>query len=156
MDRPEKIEWHAPEHKLYEHGPDWFWVVGIIAFGGAVLAAWFDNLIFAGFILLAAGVSIAKARMPRGFVYCELSRAGVRIDSVRYPWSELVSFWVIDTEDHDRVLLRPRRALAPLIVIPYESHDVPAEKIREYLLEYLNEQFLEEPPLAKILERLGF
>jgi hypothetical protein len=153
---PEKIEWHTPEHKLYEHGPDWFWVVGIIAFGGAVLAAWFNNPTFAGFILLAAGVAMAKARMPRQFVYCELSRAGVRVDNVRYPWSELVSFWVIDTEDHDRIIIRPRRSLATLIVIPYESHEVPAEDIRNYLLEYLNEEQMEEPPLVKALERLGF
>lgn len=156
MDRPEKIDWHSPEHKLYEHGPDWFWVVSIVAFGGAVLAAWFDNVIFSGLILLAAGVSILKARMPRGFVYCELSRAGVRVDDVRYPWSELVSFWVIDTDDHDRLILRGRRSLSPLIVIPYESHDVPAEDIRNYLLEYLNEEHMEEPALVKVMERLGF
>lgn len=156
MERQEKIEWHTPETKLLEHGPDWFWIVGIIAFGGAVLAAWFDNVIFSGFIILAAAVAMLKARMPRAFVYCELSRAGVRVDNVRYPWSELVSFWVIDTEDHDRVILRPRRAFATLVVIPFESHDVPAEQIRDYLLEYLNEQYLEEPVLVKILERWGF
>lgn len=156
MDQHEKIEWHAPESKLYEHGPDWFWVVGIIAFGGAVLAAWFDNILFAGLILLAAGVSMMKARMPRSFVYCELGRSGVRVNDVRYPWTELVSFWVIDTEDHDRLIFRPKRSLAPLLVIPFESHDVPAETIRNYLLQYLNEEHMEEPPLVKILERLGF
>jgi hypothetical protein len=156
MDPKEKIEWHTPEHKLYEHGADWFWVVGIVAFGGAVLAAWFNNILFSGFILLAAGVSILKARMPRAFVYCEISRVGVRVNDVRYPWSELVSFWVIDTEDHDRIVLRPRRSLATMIVIPYESHEVPAEDLRNYLLEYLNEEQMEEPPLVKIMERLGF
>jgi hypothetical protein len=156
MDRTEKIEWHSPEHKLYVHGPDWFWVVGILAFGGAVLAAFFDNILFSGLILLAAGVAMLKARMPRGFVYCELSRSGVRVNDVRYPWTELVSFWVIDTEDHDRIIIRPRRSLATLIVIPYESHDVPAETIRNYMLEYLNEEHMEEPGLVKMMERLGF
>jgi hypothetical protein len=156
MDLPEKIEWHAPEHKLYEHGTDWFWIVGIIAFGGAVLAAWRDNVLFAGFILLAAVVAMAKARMPRAFVYCEIGRSGVRVNDVRYPWVELASFWVIDTEDHDRLILRGRRTLTPLIVIPFESHDVPAEQIRDYLLQYINEEHMEEPVLVKVLERLGF
>ena len=123
---------------------------------GAVLAAWFDNILFSGLIILAAGVSMLKARMPRAFVYCELSRSGVRVNEVRYPWTELVSFWVIDTEDHDRLIFRPRRSFAPLLVIPYESHDVPAEDIRNYLLEYLPEEYMTEPPLVKIMERLGF
>lgn len=150
------LSWHAPEAKLFEHTPDWFWIVGTLAVGGAVLAGFFGAYTFAALILVATGVSFLKATQPPRFLYVELSREGVRNGDVLYPWSVLKSFWVIDTEDHDRIIVRPRRASTPLIVLPYESHETPADDIRDFMLEYLDEEHMEEPPLAKLLERLGF
>lgn len=163
MDQPpaakqssKSLSWHAPEPRFYEHTADWFWILGIVAVGGAALAAFFGAYTFAALILVAAGVSMLKARQPARFLYCELSREGLRIDDLRYPWSELRSFWVIDTEDHDRILVKPRRMTVPLIVVPYESHETPADDIRDFMLEYLDEEHMEESPTAKLLERLGF
>jgi len=150
------LSWHAPEPKLFEHSQDWFWVVGIIAVGGAVLAAFFGSYTFAALIIVATGVSFLKATRPPRFIYIELSREGLRQGDLRYPWSELRSFWVIDTEDHDRILVKSRRMSTPLLVIPYESHEVPADTIRDFCLEYLDEEQMEEPVMAKLLERLGF
>ena len=44
----------------------------------------------------------------------------------------------------------------PYIIIPYDSMKTDPDEIRDYLLEYLNEEEMDEPLSNKILELIGF
>jgi hypothetical protein len=41
-------------------------------------------------------------------------------------------------------------------VIPFDSTQTDPDEIRDYLLEYLDEEEMDEPVLQKLMERLGF
>lgn len=151
-----KITWQALEHEHQEKSNDWFWAVGIISISGAVLAVFFGNLLFGLLILLIAFVSILQGnKVPRALEY-EISRKGVRVGEIIYPYSTLESFWVIDEEINDLIYIKSQKTLMPLLVLPYDSMKTNPDHIRDYLLEYIDEEELNEPLSQVIMERLGF
>lgn len=158
MANSKKIEWNAFEHSHKEKGSDWFWAVGIIAVAIAVLAIYFHNFLFALLILIAAFTSILVAHTKPKQLHFQITRRGIQIDEIMYSYSSLESFWVIDEDvnKHDRIFLKSQKLLMPLIVIPFNSDEIDADDIRDYLLDYLDEEELEEPLLQKIMEYLGF
>jgi len=73
-----------------------------------------------------------------------------------YPYSTLESFWVIDEEINDRILIRSQKVFMPFLILPYESTEINPDDIRDYLLDYIDEEELEEPLSQILMERLGF
>jgi hypothetical protein len=144
------------EHNHGEKTPDWFWSVGIIAVAGAILAIYFSNLLFALVILLGAFTSIMASHTPPRLLKYEIGRRGVKVGDTLYPFSTLESFWVIDEEIDDRIIIKSEKFLMPYIVVPFDSTETGADDIRDYLLDYINEEELHEPAAQKIMERLGF
>lgn len=156
MERSKRIAWKAMEHSHSEKSSDWFWAVGIISIAGAVLAIFFGNLLFGLIILLAAFNGIMQGHTKPQVVLYEITRSGIKINETLYPYSSLESFWVIDEEINDRILVRSQKLLVPFLVLPFDSTKVNPDEIRDYLLEYLNEEELEEPLSQIFMERLGF
>jgi len=156
MEGPTKISWKALEHEHREKTSDWFWAVGIIAIAAAVLAVFFGNILFGLLILIAAFASILQGHTKPRILEYELSRKGVRVGDTLYPYSTLESFWVIDEEINDRIIIKSQKTLMPFIIIPYDSTRVDPEHLRDYLLEYIDEEELEEPLSQQIMEILGF
>ena len=144
------------EHGHHEKSSDWFWIVGIVSVAGTILAVYFGNLLFGLLILLAGFTAILQGHTKPKVVKYEIGRKGIRADDIIYPYTNLSSFWVIDEEVNDRILLKSNKALMPIIVLPFDSMELDPEKIRDYLLDYLDEAELEEPTLQKIMESLGF
>jgi hypothetical protein len=155
---PNRILWESLEHEHEGNSDDWYWIVAIVGVGAAVLAIFFNNVLFALFILLAIFTSIMHAHSPKLLREYEINRKGVRIDNTLYPFSSLESFWVIDMEDddEDKIFIKSNRTMMPLIVLPYSSAEIDPELLRDYLLEYLDEEELVEPVSQKIMEALGF
>jgi hypothetical protein len=156
ISKPEKISWQAHEHAHNERTIDWFWIVGIVAFGGIVLSIFFKNYLFAIVILLFTVVSFLIANKPPRLLVFEISRKGLRAGNVLYPYSSLESFWVEDTEYHDKILFSTKKPMSPLVIIPFDSTQINPELIRDYLLDYIDEEELEEPLHQIIMEWLGF
>ncbi|MEN9921174.1 MAG: hypothetical protein RLZZ517_152 [Candidatus Parcubacteria bacterium] len=154
--RPEKISWQHYEHVHQEKTIDWFWIVGIIAIGTVVLSVFFHNYLFAIIIILFTALSfIFVTRQPKLLVF-EISRKGIRAGNTLYPFSLLDSFWVEDTEYSDKILFKSRKPLSPLIVIPFDSTQTDPELIRDFLLDYLDEEELQEPLHQILMEYFGF
>lgn len=151
-----KIAWKALEHDHKEKSSDWFWIVGIVAIAGAILSVYFENLLFGILILLAGFTAILQGHTKPRIMNIEITRKGVRIDDLIYPYSSLQSFWVIDEEINDRILIRSSKPLMPIIVLPFDSTKVDPDEIRDYLLDYLDEEELDEPFFQKIMELFGF
>jgi hypothetical protein len=153
---PEKISWQHSEHVHKEKTTDWYWSVGIVAAGGIFLSVFFQNFLFAIIILLFVATSFALTKREPKILPFELSRKGIRAGNVLYPYSLLESFWVIDEDIEDMILFRSKKPLSPIIVIPYSSEEIDPELLRDYLLDYLDEEELEEPLYQIIMEYFGF
>lgn len=150
------IEWHALEHNHHkEKTPDWFWIMGTVAIAGSILAIYFGNFLFGIVILLSALTAFIQAHTKPQIVHYRITRRGVQIGNSVIPYSTLESFWVIDEEINDRIILKSQKFLMPYIVIPYDSIKTDPDEIRNYLLEYLNEEEMDEPASNKILEAIG-
>jgi len=158
MNNPNKIIWEALEHDHVEKKPDWFWAVGIVAVAGAILAIYFENVLFAIVILVGAFASMLHGHTPPKSLTYEIGRKGIKIGDSIFPYSTLESFWVLDEEDNskDKIFLKSQKFLMPLVIMPFDSREIDAESIREYLLDYLDEEELEEPLSQIIMERFGF
>lgn len=154
--RSKKIVWKALEHSHVEKTSDWFWAVGIISVAGAVLAIYFGNILFGLIILLAAFTGILQGHTKPKILKYEITRKGIWIGETLYPYSTLESFWVIDEEVNDRILIRSQKIFMPFIILPYESTEINPDEIRDYLLDYIDEEELEEPLSQILMERLGF
>lgn len=151
------IEWQALEHHHHkEKTPDWFWIVGTIAIAGSILAIYFGNILFGIVIIIAAMTVFIQSHTKPQILRYRITRRGVQIGSSIIPYSTLESFWVIDEEINDRIILKSQKFLMPYIIIPYDSMKTDPDEIREYLLEYLNEEEMDEPVSNKILELIGF
>ena len=151
------IEWQALEHHHHqEKTPDWFWIVGTIAIAGAILATYFGNVLFSIIILIATLTSFVQSHTKPKIQTYRITRRGVQAGSSIFPYSTLESFWVIDEEINDRIILKSQKFLMPFIVIPYDSMKTDPDDIRNYLLEYIDEEEMDEPVTQKIMERLGF
>lgn len=150
------IEWKALEHHHYDHSREWFWAVGTVAISGAILSLYFGNIILAILITVGGFTSILQAHTKPRILNYRISRRGVQAGGTVYPYSTLQSFWVIDEEINDRVILKSQKMFMPYIIIPFDSTVTDPDVIREYLLEYLDEEEMDETISQKIMERLGF
>jgi hypothetical protein len=152
-----KITWEALDHIKEEKSSDWFWIVGIIAISIAVLAIFFGNILLAFLILLAAFTAFMLTHSVPRIVEYELSRKGVRVGDIVYSYTTLDSFWVIDEDgyDRDRIIIKSKRAFMPLIIIPLGEGADP-EDVRDYLLDYLDEEEMYEPLSEHLMNMLGF
>jgi hypothetical protein len=154
--KPERISWQTHEHHHIEKSTDWFWTVGIIAAGGVFLSIFFRNLLFALIIVLFTATSFMLVKRKPRIMNFEISRKGIRVGPVLYPYSLFESFWVDDGEFDDKIILRSRKPLSPFMIIPFESEHTDPELLRDYLLDYLDEEELEEPLYQVIMEWFGF
>lgn len=146
--------WEALEHTRGPRGNDWYWSLGILSLAAAVAAIAFGNILFAIIILVAAmTLAIFAVRGPATFAYTVGPR-GIRINDELYPYSTLESFYLDEDAPGDvELLLKSKRTFMPLIVVPVPEEYV--EMVDQYLNERLQEEYLEEPLLHKLLERLG-
>jgi hypothetical protein len=156
IQRVDKISWQHHEHAHIERSVDWFWSVGIITTGALILCIFFKLFLFAIIIILFVFLAFNNARRKPPLLRFEINRKGVRAGNTLYPYSMLESFWVEDTEFRDVILFRSKKPFSPILSIPFDSTEIDPELIRDYLLDYLNEEELEEPLYMLLMERFGF
>jgi hypothetical protein len=149
------IEWEAPEHYHVEKGSDWYWALGILALAIAVTALLLGNILFAIVVLLGAFLmALVGLRGPRTITFAVTPR-GVRIGDDVHPYTTLASFYIEEDDPRGpQLLLRSRRALVPLLVLPLPLEEL--EAVDNILAERLPEEELEESFAQRLLEFLGF
>jgi hypothetical protein len=157
MNGSKKLEWRAFDHIREKKDSDWFWFVGITAGAIIILAVVFNNILLGLLVLIGTAVIFMAANNPPRIVDHQINRRGVQVGDILYTYATLESFYVIDEDgwDRDRLILKSRKTLMPLIIIPLGS-EVKPDQIREYLIEYLNEEEMYEPTIQRILSRFGF
>lgn len=152
---PAPIVWSAYEHEHIERSTDWFWALGIIAVSVAVTSILLGNVLFALLIIVAACVLALLARRPPAFHEFELSEKGIRISEELHTYGDVISFWVETEKDSEPLLLvDTTKFMSPNLIIPLGSAN--PEEVRAFLLQFADENRLEEPLTHKVLEFLGF
>ncbi len=150
-----KIEWQAPEYEFMEKGPDWFWAVGILGAALFIVAVLLHNFLF-GVMILLAGFSILLygAKRP-ALVFFSVGPTGIKINDRVYDYEDLKCFWVnYNPPLKKELLVESKKTFMPRFSIPLGATDPVA--LREYLLQYLKEEKLEESLPTLIARVLKF
>ena len=150
-----KIEWDAHEYEHKERSPDWFWAVGIISVSVAIAAVIFGNIILGILVLISAfALSLFINRPPRT-LHIVVDDRGITRGKIRYPYSNLQSFWIDVEHPHKKIILESQKLLTPLIVVPL-GDETDTEQLHENLSRFLPEEFHSLPFVERALEYLGF
>ncbi len=149
------ITWEAPEHHYTEKGGDWFLAFFIITVACAVAAVLFDNVLFALLIGVAGGaLGVSAAKRPSVVPFAVTVR-GVRIDERLYPYSTLKAYHIDEDDDNGpQLLVLSKRRFMPLLVLPLPTEYI--DDVEDIMKGKIEEKFLEEPYLMKLLEKFGF
>lgn len=158
---PYSIYWEAPEYYHEPKDSDWFWIVGIIAGAIILLSFIYGNILLAILILVGTVSIFLHANKEPLIREVEISEKGIRIDRTFYPYLTLDSFWIEVHEHEDvddfyiaRLLVKSKKTLMPLIVIPIEYPNL--DEIREFLSIFIEEEEHHEPLAHKVAEYFGF
>lgn len=152
-----RIRWTGYEFEYKEKTNDWFWAVGILIISISIISFIYDNAIFGLFIILAGIMVFMTAKKPPRLIDYELTEKGLIINDKTYPHLDFRAFWV--TEDKysaPKLLLRANRIVNPILVITIETDYIDAEAVRDFLLDYIPEEKMEEPLSMRLMEFLGF
>ena len=154
MEKNEDITWQAPEYIHKEKDSEWYWSVGILTLAGAASAYMFGNFLLTILVfLIGFTMALFGARKPKEITF-GIGRRGVRADNTLYPFQTLWSFWVIEKEHENLLLLKSQKKLSMQINIPLGDTD--PELVQEFLLEYLIEEEDEESVAQRFMDYLGF
>ena len=150
-----KISWKALEYKRKDKTADWYWAVGLMSLAIIVTSFIMHNVFFAILILISTVILISFSITAPRIVEISMNQKGIKVDKELYPFVSIESFWVDSVdEENPKILLKSKKKIMPLIVIPIEEHH-PLD-IREFLLQYLKEEEINESLSQKIMEKLGF
>jgi hypothetical protein len=148
------LEWHSPEHHFDRKANDWYWVLGIICLGASVLAFYFGNFLFGIFIIIAGATVGMLSYRETKTVLIKVTNKGMIFGNFLYPWASFRSFWIEDEHIHgNRILMHPVNSYMPLTIIPV-NEEVDLNDVRDTLLEFLPEEFLEESLVHKWFDKL--
>ncbi len=151
----ETIEWEASEFIYKEKTQDWYWILGIVAVVGAIIAVILKNSIFAIFILISAFIiSVFASKKPEG-VRCQINRRGIRVNEKIYTYGTIDTFWVLDENVVEpKLLLILKNNLALQVNIPLGDMDV--DHVREYLGHYIHEEEQGESITERLMDLIKF
>ncbi len=114
------ISWSVLTHEHKERSVDWYWTLGILAVGGAIVAIVLSNILLALILLIGAGcIGYLAARGPREHMV-HIDDRGVVIDGTMYPYKSIRSF-CISEEERPHLILSVSSVLTPRILIPLEG-----------------------------------
>ena len=151
-----KIEWQAFEYENIKKTKDWFWAVGIISISIIVTAVLFGNYLLAILIILSVfSLGMFSLRQPQLF-NIKIDEKGITAHKNLYLFSSLESFWIEEQARTPRILVKSKKMLMPLIIIPINLEQVAIEDIHYVLSYFLHEEEMTEPALIHIMRFLGF
>ncbi len=148
------IEWRSPEHNFDKKSKDWYWIFAIICLGISVLSFYFGNFLFGIFVIIACITISILSYKETGITNISITMKGIIFGRQLYPWQMYRSFWIEDEHIHGpRILMRPMRQYMPLVIVPI-SDELDLNDVRDVLLEFLEEEFLEESIFHKWFDSL--
>lgn len=147
------LEWQSPEHPFERKSKDWYWGLGIISLGITVLAFYFSSYLFGIFIVIAAITLGFLSYKDTRAVTIRVAHQGIILGKRLYPFKIYRSFWIDDEHMHGvRILLHPTSPYMPLMIVPV-SDEIDLNDLQEVLLEFLEEEYMQESIIHKWLDK---
>ena len=150
-----KFEWDAHEYEHKERSSDWFWAVGIVSFSLAIASIILGNIIFGLLILISAFALALFINRPPETTHVLVNEKGITRGKIFYPYSALESYWIDTEHPHKKIILRSKKLLMPLIIVPLGA-DASLDELDDALVRSLSREYHSLPFVEKILEYLGF
>ena len=157
--KPEEVlmEWRAPEYKHYDRPKSWYISLLVLA-GGLILYSLITSnyLLIIITIILAVIINSLTRKRPDSLSIA-VTKRGIKINDKLYTFAEdLDSFWILyDPPELKTLSFKRQQRFMPETSIQLEKQN--PLKIREFLLEYLEEEIEREEHMAdQISRRLGF
>lgn len=149
------MSWTTLETSYRKKSRDWYFLLWTIALAGAAIATILDNLLFGILLVISAFVlSIYAAQRPKE-VKVTVSRKGIRVGDVAFPFSSLSLFAIAEEQIPTYLLLQSKKPLSPLHTIPI-TEEVDIDTLREFLLMFIDEGDMETPIYQQLMDRIGF
>jgi len=149
------FEWETLEYQSKERPQDWYWAVAVIVVALAIASFIFVNFILSIFVVLSGATLILIALRDPDVITVAINDRGVQVNQKLYPFPVFDSFWVEENEEVPLIILKSEQVYTPLILVPI-AEGIDLEELRDFLVEYLDEEELEVPLSRKVLEYLGF
>jgi hypothetical protein len=151
--RMQPLTWNALEYEHRDRSTDWFWSLGIVALGGAILAILLGNVLFALFIVIGSATLALHALRHPHMVTFQINDKGISIDTTLYPFQTLESYDIHEHHRIPRLIIKSQKVVMPYITIPLE--EVNADEVRAALAGKLPEVEIPESLSEKIMEIFG-
>ena len=149
------ITWTALEYEHRKKSKDWYWSVGIVGGSVALASVILGNVLFGLLIVIAFfALLLHSVKRPR-VIEIEVSDRGVRVETRLYPYQYIESFWVEESDIGSKLLMKSKKLLSPLIVVPV-AEGIVVEDLRNSLSEKVESELLQESFLEQVMEGLGF
>lgn len=99
------LSWTVEESGAPEKTSTWYWVVGIVAFGGTAASVIAGNYLFSVLIIIGA-FALMLAGSRGGTKYrCSLSERGIRIGEEAVPFEKIKRFAVVEEAEPPLLVL---------------------------------------------------
>ncbi len=148
------LQWSALEYAPRERGPYWFLPPSAVALAFVIFGILIQSWFFTAFVILALFVILLYARRaPREYRFA-VAKEGVYIGNTLHRFSELKSFWIIETVQPPELSLETTRRLHPYLHLPLG--DLHPNKIKSVLSGLLPEQEHKEFFTDQIARSIGF
>ena len=150
------VSWHGYEYEHREKTRDWYLILGIISVAIAIAAIFFHNYLFAVLVIVSAFSLAVHAAEPPTSKEFRVDERGLKIGAKLYPYENINSFWLDDTDEAlgPQLFIELKRAFIPLIIIPADTAQVARTK--EMLGARLEEKEHKVPFSQTIMDYLGF
>lgn len=148
--------WETIEFEFKEKRKDWYWIVGISALALIVLAIILANYLLAFIIGIGAFLMISLASKEPLTLPVEVSEHGIKVFEEMYTYESIAQFWIQENKDESySLLLLTQQRVSPIISITIDESIDPLE-LREYLLEFIQEQEMKASVTDRIIDKIGF
>lgn len=147
--------WEVPEFEYRHKGKQWYWLVGLAAAIIITVAILLQNYLLGFLIVLATFLIVTQAKKEPGILNVEISEAGIRLGDKEHSFESIGAFWMKEVGDEVILIILTSENLHHLRSIPIPPEFDPLE-IREYLLNFVEEQELRESFTDRIIKFMGF
>lgn len=144
------FSWEGHEYSFEEHGPDWYWALGIVALAIALVSILFGNVLLALVIITGAGaVGLQAAKHKRSHRF-SIFDTGIAVDDTFYEYEGMRDFAILEFIDPSlppALSIKTNHILAPHLLIPIHEYD--PEDVYEYVNIHIPEGNHEETLLDR-------
>jgi len=108
-----------------------------------------------GVFIIIAGITLGMLSYKETkIIPVKIVHKGIIFGKQLHPWLSYRSFWIEDEHPHGfRILMHPTSSYLPITIIPV-NEEIDLNDIRDILLEFLEEEFMEESLVHKWFDKI--